>query len=324
MGRISAGTIILGIFAIMFGLTGAYVVRRYMEKPPVAPVLPPAPRREVIPLASTDLVAGKVLALGDIMLVPMTQEQIQAKNLSGSFTNAQMLVGRVLREPRKTGEGFFSTSLYPQGMRPNIGDNLKPGYRAVTVPIKQDLGSLSGLAQPGSAVDVLFRISRNAEGQPIPETTFTLITGAEVVAVGANMVSGTAVTGNPTSVTLAVTPDQANKLKVVEGRGELSLVVRNSTDSALADAGQGLTIDRVLGLPPKPIVPPPPAKPEPFVTEIYRRGSRQTILFDRDKVMKDAFTGTAPSIPGVAPRPMGQVPPPLDPLDVPPNVNELK
>src|SRR6185295_1626334 len=110
---------------------------------------------------------------------------------------------------------------------------------------------------------------------------------------------------------------QANKLKVVEGRGELSLSVRNVGDNTLADASPGLTLEEVLGLPKKP-VPVPPVVVQPFQTEIYRGRSRQINTFDRS-VLQESFTAPDPGVP-----PAIQGPPPTDPAATPANVNELK
>jgi hypothetical protein len=61
---------IVAIFAVLFGLVGAYAVRRYLEPPP-----PPAAAAEqpiTIPLASIDLDPGRPIRLGDIVLGPFS------------------------------------------------------------------------------------------------------------------------------------------------------------------------------------------------------------------------------------------------------------
>lgn len=323
MGRISAGTIIVGLFAVMFGLTGAYAAKKYFEPQQVAQIPPRVPPPAAVPLASTDLVVGRQVTLGDIMLVRLTPKQIKERNLPPEYmTSAQQIIGRVLRVPLKKGEAFETSALYPEGMSPSLADRLKPGYRAVTIPVKQDVGvgSVSGFTVPGTMVDVLFRINRDTEGQPIPETTFMLLNNAEVLATGPNSVPGGANKNLPFNVTLAVTPEQANRLKVVEGRGELSLVLRSTADNELADMGQGLTLDNVLGLPKKPEV----VVAQPFVTEIYRGGSRQTLQFDRDQVIKDVYTGPDRPATGPVAQPVGQVVPPVKTSEVPPDASQLK
>jgi hypothetical protein len=86
------------------------------------------------------------------------------------------------------------------------------------------------------------------------------------------------------------------------------------------DAGQGLTLDGVLGLPKRAEV----VVAQPFVTEIYRGGSRQTLQFDRDQVIKEVYTGPAPPATGPVAQPVGQVVPPVKTSEIPPDVNQLK
>jgi Flp pilus assembly protein CpaB len=89
---------------------------------------------------------------------------------------------------------------------------------------------VNGFAVAGTFVDVLFRLHGLVGRPEYPETTFTLLENVEVLAVGQStdpipQARSTTMAGR-THVTLGVTPDQANKLKVVEGRGELSLLLR--------------------------------------------------------------------------------------------------
>jgi hypothetical protein len=63
-------------------------------------------------------------------------------------------------------------------------------------------------------------------------------------------------------VTLAVTAQQANALKIAEGRGTFSLALRNPDDVEVAAATVPQTLDALLNL---------PARRE-FVTQIYRGG----------------------------------------------------
>ena len=292
MSRISAGTMTLGIVAVLFGLVGAYTVREYLQSEPVvvAPTPPPAEELVQVPLASIDLPAGKQLALGDIALVSMTAAEMQARELplEKTMLSPQQIIGRVLREPVTASSPFLVTSLYPEGMGPSLADRLKPGLRAITVPITQS-GALDGFAGPSSFVDVLLRThARESNGKvEIPEATFPLIEGIEVLAVGSNATPGTRGSQRATTVTLAVTPEQASILKTVEGRGTLSLALRSSLElTATTYRSEKITLEDLLGIKIEP-------EPKPFVSEIYRGTSRQTITFDQQIVREETFGGVA-------------------------------
>ncbi len=293
----------LGIFALLFGLAGAYAFRLYMQEE--APPAPQAEEPTLFPLAAADLKAGKTLALGDIALVPLRREDFQKRNIPATtaMADARQIVGRVLKVDIKQGEPFLTTNLYPEGEGPPL--MVKPGFRAMTIPIT-NVEAVAGYAVPGTYVDVLFRTRPRSAGQgalPIPEATVPLIEGAEVLALGTTQTPGAVAQRSANTVTLAVTPEQAKILQVVVGRGDLSLALRSPGETLLAGQyrRQALTLEDLLG-----IEPPPP----PFFTEIYRRTSRQVLGFVRDQVVSDSQAG----LPAVAPA----LPPEGQPSDAQP------
>lgn len=245
--RASAGTLLLGIFAVMFGLLGAYVVRKELHKQPRAEVA--VPSRDVagtltVPVASVPLEAGRTIALGDIAILKLTPEQMQKQGLTGTFMpNPKQIIGRVLKRDLKEGSPFDTPDFYPEGTGPSVAEKLKKGYRAVTVSVDQD-SAVAGFAIPGSMVDVLFRADPAKEvdkdkDDDLPEVTVTLIEAAEVLALNQETAQVLkmpdpnkpgATTKSTASVTLAVTPRQAAALRVADGRGTMSLALRNKDD----------------------------------------------------------------------------------------------
>jgi pilus assembly protein CpaB len=301
MGRFNTGTMTVGIFAVLFGLVGAYALRAALtrEEPPPKP----GPKTVNVPLAGYDLPAGRKVARGDIVLYSMTQEEMVGRKLplDKLILGTEDVIGRIVRAPMKQGDGFLTTNFYPEGTGPAVADKLKPGLRAVTIPI-DDLSSVGAAAVEGSIVDVLFRATpkpadKENRHPEIPQTTVTLIEGSEVIAVGRNQARDrnrntldlrqTNQTPNSNvlkSVTLAVTLEQANMLKTVMGRGELSLALRAVGETS-HNAIDQMTLENLLGL---------KSPPPPFTTEIYRGGARQTLTFEDQQVIKETFGGSPP------------------------------
>jgi pilus assembly protein CpaB len=275
LSRITPGTIIVGIFAILFGLVGAYAVQRYLA-PPAAPVAAPPAERIRLPQASIDLAPGRPLTLGDIAIVSYTPQQLKKIDLPDQYmVNPQQIIGRILREPVTKGAAFTTASFYPEGTGPSVAERLEPGLRAVTVPI-QGTGLLNGLASAGARVDVLFRTFENQE-KNVPATTVTLLEDVEILAVGRNVVPGAQMSGDVSAVTLAVTPEQANALKIVEGQGDFSLALRGGDDDSFTAGSGPQTLHSLLKLPPKQ---------EPHKLEIWRGRSLQTVTFEGDKIVE--------------------------------------
>lgn len=256
--RPSSGTLLLGIFAIMFGLLGAYAVRKELHKP-IAKADAKAEKLQsiTVPVASQNLEAGRKLTLGDIALMKLTPAEMKAQKITGSFMSSpKQIIGRVVKTSIKEGATFDSPNFYPEGTGPSLTDRLKPGYRAVTISVNQDAG-VAGFAIPGSLVDVLFRAdavtSANSDPQDqVPEMTVTLIDGAEVLALNKDTTQALKIdaatptaSGEKMSVTLAVTQRQAVALQVTAGRGSMSLSLRGKADRI---ASTGLTAEsRVAG-----------------------------------------------------------------------------
>ena len=241
--RLSSGTLLLGIFAVMFGLLGAYAVRKELHKPAEKTVAVAAKVETVtVPVASQNLEAGRKLTLGDIVIMKLTPAQMKAQKISGSFMGSpKQIIGRIVKTPMREGATFDSPNFYPEGTGPSLTDRLKPGFRAVTITVDQD-AAVAGFAIPGSLVDVLFRADAvtpaNSDPQDqLPEITVTLIEAAEVLALNKDMTQAflidSARPSNPngkTSITLAVTQRQAVSLQVADGRGAMSLSLRGKDD----------------------------------------------------------------------------------------------
>lgn len=221
----------VAVFALLAGLAGAYVVRHHLSPETLLPNRPEsvvAPETVfVVPVALTDLEKDRELSINDVAILRFTKEELAKSQFANQtyLPNSRQIQGRRLRGPLKKGEAFTPDSFYPFGDTPGILERLQAGYRGVTIPV-QNIGAVHGFARPGSFVDVLFR-SSPAERRS--EVTLTLFERVEVLALDQDtMQPGTA--GRVGSVTLAVTPDQAKILKVVEGRGELSLTLRHPDD----------------------------------------------------------------------------------------------
>ncbi len=298
MSRIAPGTLIVVIFAILFGLVGAYAVQRQMAEKPTPPVEPapePGPQIHRLPLVATELEPGRKVAMGDVIIVSGTMEQLKKRyDLPAMFMqDAGQIIGRTLKVALTKNSTFAPGDFYPEGSGPSVAERLKPGLRAVTIHA-EGAAAINGFASPESMVDVLFRTE---ESEDYPETTVTLVEGVEVLALNRTLTAG-AHGKNVATVTLAVSATQANALKIAENKGAFSLALRNPNDDSLATTStEPQTLDELLNL---------PKRQEPFKAEIYRGSSKTAIQFARPsrdrtaravapiaKAAKDAANGEA-------------------------------
>ena len=281
MAKISPGTMTAAIFAILLGLAGSYTVRQYLDNKPTAEqvVQERRARQVIVPIAARDIQPGETLSINDIVIRSFSPEEFpNTEYAKQSFMpNTKQIMERMVKEEIQAGAVFLPTQFYPDNQGPTIADLLKPGYRAVTVPI-ENIGAVQGFARPGSVVDVLFRAQL---GDDRPEVTITLLEGVNVLALGHNIVPGQVVDMNDRqastgSVTLAVLPTQAQSLKVAEGRGEMSLALRHPDEAMqlqpVSKMSQSMTLEELVGM---PIV-------QNRKVEIYRAAQKQVVEFGSD------------------------------------------
>jgi len=250
--RVSPGTLLLGVVAVMFGLLGAYIVQKNMQKPqPVAQA--DELQTYTVPRASMDLAAGRELTMGDMVIHRLTAKQIQEQGLPRQFMGRTSdIIGRTLRVDVPRGSSFDSHLFYPEGTGPSIVERLDPGMRAVTIKVASD-EAVDMFATPGTWVDVLFR-SEEDDQEDLPEMTVSLLEGVKVLAVNSTTTEMRTIRGQrearqQTSVTLSVTPDQAVALRVVENRGTMALALRHPDDINNDAQFAGMTMDQLLNRP---------------------------------------------------------------------------
>lgn len=104
---------------------------------------------------------------------------------------------------------------------------LKPGMRAVSVQIDKVKG-ISGLVQPGDRVDV---IADPPKAAAVPPQASAILRGVRVLAIGDTLEYSSA-TPSPqesqsTTVTLEVTPNQADLLVMADNNSSLRLALRS-------------------------------------------------------------------------------------------------
>ena len=271
MRNLSPGTLILGIFAILFGLIAAYAAKNYLREQQAQAADGPAGTS--VPMAVADLPAERTITRDDIMSVRLTEKQLEEYNDYVPYMmRGQEIIGRTLSKPMKRGGVFQIANLYPVGIGPNLADRLQEGERAVTIPFTGSIAQ-TGLIKPAAIVDVLFRTSENGQ-EVLPETTLTLLERVRVLAVGQQTFEGAVGAGDVGgTVTLAVTALQAKALKVVEDRGTLTLVLRSDDDTVAAGTSGPTTMEELLGK----------RSNRPFSTQVFRRGQLTTVIHQGDQ-----------------------------------------
>jgi pilus assembly protein CpaB len=158
-----------------------------------------------------------------------------------AFTSLDQLLGRVTVVPLLQGQAITNTLLAPRGMGPGLQAAIPLGMRAVTVEINEITG-VAGYLSPGCHVDVIQTVKDEKTGMPLART---LAQNVKITAVGVrhNPQDGD---GGGRSITLLVTPAQAELMELSSSLGRPRFTLRNGNDLATADT-KGITFAELVG-----------------------------------------------------------------------------
>lgn len=203
--------------AVIFGLIAAFSVSNYLSGAKSG-----ASR---IVVARAEIPLGEKITADHLTSVQMPKEAIP----EGAFTSPEMVLGRVSATRIVAREPLTASRLAPEGVMAGLSGLIPEGYRAVTVKVDDEAG-IAGFLYPGTVVDVLAVIDPPGNNdQPISKIVLQNI---KVLASGQDLdqrENGREAESVKT-VTLLVTPDQAEKLTLSSTEGRLRLALRNTVD----------------------------------------------------------------------------------------------
>jgi pilus assembly protein CpaB len=210
----------------------------------------------------------------------------------GAFTKVEEVIDRPVTSNILADEPILEGRLAARGSGLGLAPIIPVGMRAVTVRVN-DVAGVAGFVLPGMRVDVL------VTGRP-PDSngvfTTTCLQNILVLSAGTTIQAdsrGQAIQA-PT-VTLLVSPDQAEILTLANSEGHIQLVLRNGSDQTI-EKPPGRELAELYGLKrahpqrdpgaaprPRPaakaeVATPPPAPPPPPVDQIVViRGTQKSI-----------------------------------------------
>ncbi len=139
--------------------------------------------------------------------------------------------GAVLRDPVAAGDPIRRSGIVKPGDRDFLQVVLSPGARAVAIPVATG-GASTGLLSPGDRVDVILTQNFRGENAPLTRRSVseTVVEDLRVLAIDAADAKNTAAGSTfGRTVTLEVTPNQAEKINVATELGKLSLILRSAS-----------------------------------------------------------------------------------------------
>jgi pilus assembly protein CpaB len=232
----------------------------------------------------------------------------------GAITKFEDAIDRAVSIPMVKGEPVLDIKLSPKGAGRGLAALVPKGMRAVTIQTPNVATGVAGFVMPGNRVDILLTVSESGgeDDSTGGGSTTTLIQRVEILAVDQRIdapADNKVDVKELRSVTLLVTPNQANLLDLGQNKGTLHLALRNLDDDRDAKARPATLFDlrfrqekpwneRIKGVletwakahrpswgvtPPPSSSPPPPALP-PILVIRTLRGTTQGMSIMRSHV----------------------------------------
>ena len=213
--------------AVLLGLIAVMLIRTVIagRTPQTAAVAATAP----VVVAALPIERGVTLKPAMLKVVNFPKEAVP----TGAFQTVEEVAGANARTAMRSmtvNEPVLAVKLSGSGGKTNLSGTLTPGMRAVSVK-SSDVSGVAGFVLPGDRVDIL--LTREI-GVGEAKTMVTQVLAENSLVVGVDQTSDPE-TNKPVvakAVTVEVTPDQAQALSLAQTIGQISLTLRQISDTA--------------------------------------------------------------------------------------------
>jgi len=189
-------------------------------------------------VAADTISRGQVVEAELVKVVPWPTASVP----EGAFRSLDEAVGKLARTEIYA-DDLLTTAKFLDTKAPSILSMLIPtGRRAISIKVNEVTG-ISGFVAPGSHVDVLLTVVGNEE---MPAKTRIVLQDTEVLAIAQSIEQRDSRPVVVNTVTLNVTPREAETVTLASNEGSLHLVLRNDRDDAKLTS-YGTSITEVIG-----------------------------------------------------------------------------
>jgi pilus assembly protein CpaB len=177
--------------------------------------------------------------------------------IEGAFSDPKKLVDRGVIVPIAKNEPITDTKIASLEAGAGLPPVIPEGMRAISVKVNEVIG-VAGFVVPGVLVDVLVSVRSTDKANNEPMTR-TVVSKVEVLTAGTRFDQEKSKDGEPiptSVVTLAVLPEDAERIALASNEGKITLALRNPLDVKATDT-RGIKLAGLMrGTGPEPIVDP--------------------------------------------------------------------
>jgi pilus assembly protein CpaB len=254
-GRKRSGKqLLMFALSLILGAVGVFYSKHYIETQVAyykEQLDKTEPMVEVV-VPKRGLTRGEILLADDLSIREIPEKYADSNTVNGS--NYDVALGQRIDFDVDEGRPLLWAHL-EGGLSPTFSGKVADGLRAMTVRV-DEVNSISGFLQPRDRVDLLM-----SYGTGTTQQVFPLIQSLDVIATGVQTMtdkgSGDSMRSFST-ITVHVSPDEAQKITLAQQVGRLTAMLRNPDDEEpLSDAP--LTVAQLLNIV-EPVPLPEPVK----------------------------------------------------------------
>jgi pilus assembly protein CpaB len=226
--------------AVLTAVLFSRVISKKTEPAPVAAVVaPPADLVEIL-VAASDIKVGDAANAGNLRYAAWPSAAIDTRYMrheNGQDPLAQ-LTGSIARQPLFAGQPVTAGALFRRGEAGVLAGVLEPGMRAVAIPVSATSG-VAGFVLAGDHVDILLdqdvhavtgqSDQGNPHRNPLRYASEAILTNVKILAVDDKLAKPDGASQSGKTVTVEVTPKDAETLVLAARMGELVLALRSMT-----------------------------------------------------------------------------------------------
>ena len=257
------GALIALVLALGFGTLAVVLANRWLSSrnPAVKTAAGDTLPATAVVVAAKDLPVGTKLSAQALAVTDWPRASVP----KGAFSDPKQGESRVNVNRLAAGEPILSTELAPAGSAAGMVALIGQGKRAMAIRVDEVTG-VGGFVLPETHVDVI-----NVENLKNDQKKVRIILqDVRVLAIAQETYVENGKAKVVKTVTLEVTPRQAETLALGTHEGSINLVLRNPMEKE--PAPQAVVARRVIHHVYRP-------RPKPFDVEVIRRSKRESISF---------------------------------------------
>jgi pilus assembly protein CpaB len=269
----SQRTLIVMTVAVITASMASYGIYQAIQRMPVRQVEVPGVK---VVVASELIPVGTLLTADHLKVVTWPARS----PVAGAFSDPKELVDRGVIATLAENEPVTANKVAGKEAGGGLPPIIPAGMRAMSLKVNEVIG-VAGFVLPGTRVDVLVTVDDPGEANGKEPMARTVVSNVTVLTAGTRYDQEEAKEGQPqrsTVVTVAVLPQDGERLALAASQGQISLVLRNPVD---VDTTQttGIKLTALMrGTGPEPVLDKTqrrmvPAKPPvslPVVPSVYR------------------------------------------------------